>query len=116
MNGKTIAESKAEYEASSLKQLMDANDHKICQRCYCCDSMWQSAPCFQCGGFEDEDDDIWSVCSACGDEGETFWEECLGRCDDEGHHKDGIGASHSQSGNAASGEGPTAPADGQATS
>lgn len=86
MNGKTIEESKAEYDASSLKQLMEANGHTICTRCYCCDSSWESTPCYQCGGFEDEEDEIWSVCSACEGEGEMFWEECLGRCDDNGHH------------------------------
>jgi hypothetical protein len=68
----SIAEKKAACEASGMKVLMDANDHEICERCYCCDAVWEVTPCWQCGGFEEEDDPEWpyDVCSVCGGEGE----------------------------------------------
>lgn len=85
----TTDERKAAYEKSALKQLMDANGHEICTRCYCCDLVSESSSCWQCGGFEDDDDPEWpsSPCSVCGGEGEIFWMQCVGNCDENGEHK-----------------------------
>ncbi len=91
MNGKTIEESRAEYENSALKHLMEATDHEICPRCYCCDLVSDSAPCYLCGGFCDDWDDDWDdgYCSECGGEGEIYFKRCLGNCNEQGHHIQG---------------------------
>jgi hypothetical protein len=83
----SIAENKARYEESSLKGLFEASGHVICDRCYCCDSISESSPCYLCGGFEDEDDEWNDVCSACGGEGELYYMTCAGSCDQNGEHK-----------------------------
>ena len=84
----SIAENKGRYENSALKALMDASDHQICERCYCCDLMWEHSPCWQCGGFDNEDEDGWDdECSVCGGEGDIDFQVCVGDCDDEGNHK-----------------------------
>lgn len=83
-----IEKRKAQYEQSALKQLMDATGHEICERCYCCDSVSDSAVCWQCNGFDEDDDDGWlsAPCSVCGGEGRIYFKECLGRCDENGNH------------------------------
>lgn len=86
MSEESIAANKARYEGSTLQALMEAADHTICDRCYCCDSTMESYQCWQCGGFEDEDDEWGDLCSVCHGEGEVFHRECLGRCDDAGVH------------------------------
>lgn len=83
----TVAERKARYEESALKQLFDKSGHTICVRCYCCDVVSESAPCWQCGGFADEDDDWDDVCSVCDGDGEIYWDVCIGNCDENGEHK-----------------------------
>ena len=87
MNGKTIEESKALYEQSAVRQLMEKSGHEVCTRCYCCDVVPESAPCWSCGGFQDVDDE-WDdgYCEVCGGEGEIYFKECIGRCDENGHH------------------------------
>ena len=81
------AQKKAEYEGSALQALMESSGHVVCDRCYCCDSTIEMVPCWQCGGFENEDDE-WAVpCSVCHDEGRISYRECLGRCDDDGNHE-----------------------------
>lgn len=83
----TAAERKAQFEGSALQQLMTASGHEICQQCWCCDLVPESAPCWQCGGFEPEwDDDFSDVCSVCDGEGEIFWQACVGRCNEQGEH------------------------------
>ena len=84
-----IAENKARYEQSVVKVLIDANpDHQICDRCYCCDAVWETSPCWQCGGFEPEPDDGFDdTCSVCGGDGELTYRVCIGGCDEEGDHR-----------------------------
>jgi hypothetical protein len=82
-----IEQRRKAYEGSALKQSFEAAGHTICDRCYCCDVGAESAPCYQCGGLEDEDDEIGDICSACDGEGELYWTECIGRCDENGNHK-----------------------------
>ena len=84
-----IAERKARYENSALRQLMEASGHEICERCYCCDVVTESATCWNCGGFADDDcDEGWlDICSECGGEGKLFWRACIGRCDKDGNHE-----------------------------
>jgi hypothetical protein len=86
----SIAENKARYEGTGLQALMEASDHTVCDRCYCCDSTMESATCWQCGGFPGDDEDDYP-CSVCHDEGEIFYRECLGRCDDDGKHEKKLG-------------------------
>lgn len=83
----SVAENKARYEGSSMQLLMEQAGHTVCTRCYCCDSTVESHPCWQCGGFEDEDDEWYSPCSVCHGEGEIYVTECLGRCDENGKHE-----------------------------
>lgn len=83
----SIEENRARYEGTTLQALMDSAGHTICTRCYCCDSTTESTSCWQCSGFEDEDDEWGDVCSVCHGEGELFYIECLGRCDENGDHK-----------------------------
>jgi hypothetical protein len=84
----TSEERKAAFEGSALQALMKASGHEVCERCWCCDLVWENGPCWQCGGFEEDDDPEWpyDVCSVCGGEGELSWQECIGRCDDKGNH------------------------------
>ena len=90
----SIESNKARYEGIALQALMEASDHTACARCYCCDSTVESYPCWQCGGFEADwaDDTDSGACSVCHGEGEIFVMQCLGRCDDDGNHKEGIDA------------------------
>ena len=83
----TPEERKKAYEGSALEQLMKASGHEICERCYCCDLVGESSTCWQCGGF-DEDEDGWpgSPCSVCCGEGKIYYKECIGRCDENGNH------------------------------
>ena len=85
----TPEERKKAYEGSALQALMDASGHEICKRCYCCDVESENETCWACGGFDDYEDDPWGndPCSVCGGEGEIFWRECIGRCDEQGNHK-----------------------------
>lgn len=88
----TAAERKAQYEGSALQQLMDASGHEICPKCYCCDLVDESETCWQCGGFWEEFDDArndgpYSVCDVCDDEGKIYWKACIGRCDENGEHR-----------------------------
>ena len=86
----TPAERKAAYENSSLKQLMEASGHEMCERCYCCDVVSENAVCWLCGGFDDsEDDDGWppDPCPECAGDGRISFRHCIGQCDDEGNHK-----------------------------
>jgi hypothetical protein len=83
----TIAERKAKYEQSAMKQLMEATGHEICTRCYCCDVVHESSPCPCCGGFEDDDEEWPDICGECGGEGEVYWKGCIGRCDENGEHR-----------------------------
>lgn len=85
----SIAEKKAAYEASGMKVLMDASGHTICDRCYCCDAVAESSPCWQCGGFEPEEEDLeWGdFCSVCAGEGDLCYTVCVGKCDEDGNHK-----------------------------
>lgn len=90
MSDMTPAERKAAYQDSSLKQLMEASGHKICERCYCCDAFVEAFPCWQCGGFEEVYDlDDWGPdpCSVCAGEGELWHTVCAGSCDDNGSHE-----------------------------
>jgi hypothetical protein len=84
----STAENRARYEGSALQALMEASDHTICDRCYCCDSTVGSYSCWQCGGFEPDwaDETDSGACSVCHGEGEVFHRECLGSCDDDGYH------------------------------
>ncbi len=83
----SIEENRQRYEGSGLQALMKASGHEICERCYCCEAVWESSPCWQCGGFADDDDAEWiTVCSVCGDEGELTYKSCLGNCDEQGNH------------------------------
>ena len=84
----SIAENKARYEQSGLKVLMDAAHHTICERCYCCDVIFESATCWSCGGFDEEEEIGWpsEPCPECGGEGRLYWSECIGRCDKDGNH------------------------------
>lgn len=88
----TAAERKAEYEGSALEALMKASGHEICPKCYCCDLVPESAPCWQCGGFDSDDEDDYP-CSVCQGEGEIYWQACIGRCNENGEHEQrgGIG-------------------------
>lgn len=88
----TIEERKAQYEKSALKQLMEASGHEICDRCYCCDAVGDSAVCWQCNGI-DEDDDEWpsEPCSECGGEGRIYFKRCISNCDENGNHMSGVG-------------------------
>lgn len=84
----SIEEKKAAYEKSAIRQLLEAPGHHVCERCYCCDAMSESTPCWQCGGFEpDWQDDDWDdICSVCLGEGELFYMVCCGNCDENGNH------------------------------
>lgn len=83
----TTKERKSAYEQSSLKVLMDSQGHEICPDCYCCELVSESATCPDCCGLEDEEtDEGWDVCSTCDGEGEIFWSECIGKCDENGNH------------------------------
>jgi hypothetical protein len=81
----SIEENRQRYEGSGLEALIKSSDHEICERCYCCDSVWESSPCWQCGGFEWDDEDDYP-CSVCGGEGELTYKSCLGNCDEQGDH------------------------------
>lgn len=85
----SVAENKARYEGSVMQQLMEGSGHMVCDRCYCCDATTQSATCWQCNGMTEEWQDEWDdgYCSVCQGEGEIYFTECLGRCDEEGNHK-----------------------------
>ena len=85
----SIEENRNRYEGSTLQVLMEHAGHTICERCYCCDSASEEAPCWQCGGFEPDYDDEWDDgwCSVCNGEGRIYWNDCIGRCDENGHHK-----------------------------
>ena len=83
----TVAERKEQYEQSALKHLFEHSGHVICKRCYCCDEISESAPCWQCNGFDDEDDEWMDICSVCQGEGEIYFPVCVGGCDDNGEHK-----------------------------
>jgi len=84
----SIEENRARYEGTGLQRLMEASEHTICPRCYCCDEVTESAPCPYCGGFVDYDDE-WddSDCSECHGEGTIYFRMCIGRCDQDGNHK-----------------------------
>jgi hypothetical protein len=77
---------KARYEGSPLQALMEASGHVICDRCFCCDAVYERVSCWQCGGFADTDFEDEPECSVCHDEGELSYLMCLGRCDDDGNH------------------------------
>lgn len=81
-------ERKSAYENSALRALIEASGHEICERCYCCDLVPEWATCWQCGGFEEEEDPEWpsDVCSVCKGEGEIYFTQCVGNCDDHGEH------------------------------
>lgn len=79
---------KKEYEGSALQALMKASGHEICERCYCCDLVSESATCWQCNGMW-EPDDGW--CDVCQGEGEIYFKACIGRCDEQGNHAHKIG-------------------------
>ena len=90
----TPEERKSAYANSALRVLMESSGHEICERCYCCDVVSESAPCWSCGGLADfEDGDGWpDVCQDCGGEGYQYWKECIGRCDELGiHHETKVG-------------------------
>jgi hypothetical protein len=94
VNGKTIEESRKEYEGSGLQALMEASGHEVCPRCYCCDLVPESAPCPVCGGFcGPEYGDDWDdgYCDYCGDDGEVYFKKCIGNCDEHGHHEHSVG-------------------------
>ena len=61
---------------------------ELCKRCKCCSAVPESAPCWQCGGFEPDMDDEWDHgwCSVCEGEGKVYFLSCLGGCDDNGIH------------------------------
>jgi hypothetical protein len=62
----------------------------LCDRCHCCSSVSESAPCWSCGGFEPEWDDDWDDgwCNVCQGEGEIYFMACVGNCDENGKHKE----------------------------
>ena len=87
---RTIAEKKAAYEKSGMKDLMELHGHQVCDRCYCCDAFSESTTCWCCNGFPEEDEyDGFppSICPECGDDGELFYMVCAGNCDENGNHK-----------------------------
>ena len=87
----TPEEYKRAYRGSALEALMKASGHEICPKCYCCEVVSESAPCWQCGGFDDYEDydDGFppDVCSVCNGEGKLYWMSCIGRCDEQGKHE-----------------------------
>lgn len=77
----------------SLRAFLKANDKELCERCGCCELVWQS--CEQCGGdgvfghdcgedtcccLDPEEDDPCEIC-----DGEGGWMRCVGHCEDDGH-------------------------------
>lgn len=87
----TAAERKAQYEGSALQALMEATDHEICPKCYCCDYVVEHEPCWACAGMGSFEDD-WQfgeeICSECAGEGELSYKVCIGRCDENGEHSE----------------------------
>ena len=72
----TPAERKAAYQDSSLKQLMEASGHKICERCYCCDAFVERFPVAGSAAalrkYTTLDDWGPDPCSVCAGEGELW--------------------------------------------
>ena len=85
----SIADNKARYEASALKVLIESTNHHICELCYCCDCSSESTTCWSCNGMTEWDGDDWDDgwCDVCEGEGEVYYWSCLGRCDENGEHK-----------------------------
>lgn len=74
--------------------MADADDHKLCPRCHCCDWVWEE--CYACGGDGVSGHDCGEDCCCClypEDnvrcdicDGAGGWYQCLGHCDEHGKH------------------------------